>query len=397
VAPPAPLSLYVHVPFCVTRCGYCDFVTYTAQELPDGGARESWADVALAELRLARERLGPRTVPTVFFGGGTPTLLPPADLGRVLAGARELFDVVPGAEVTVECNPETVDAARFAALREAGMTRASIGMQHSAPHVLEVLERVHTPGRAVAAAREARDAGFEGVSLDLIYGAPGETDDDWRAALELALGAGPDHISAYALIVEPGTRLAAAVRRGTLPAPDDDALADRYAISDRLLGAAGMSWYEISNWSTSRAQRCDHNVGYWTARDWWGVGPGAHSHVDGVRWWNVKHPSAWARRVAAGEVPAAGREVLTARERRTERILLESRLADGLDPALLGDHGRAALPGLRDRGLVTGREDRVTLTLEGRLMADTVTLALDDDRDAAASGLADAVAGSAMP
>ncbi len=387
-----PLSIYVHVPFCATRCGYCDFVTYTAEELPDGGARAAWAPTLLGELDVARDRLGEREVATVFFGGGTPTLLPPGDLVRVLRGIEERFGLAPGAEVSVEANPETVDERSLTALREAGFTRVSIGMQHAAPHVLDVLERVHSPGRPVAAAREARAAGFEHVSLDLIYGTPGETAEDWEQTLDIALSAGVDHLSAYALIVEPGTRLAARVRRGDVRPPDGDELADRYEHADARLRAAGMRWYEISNWAATPEARSRHNLAYWTGADWWGAGPGAHSHVDGERWWNVKHPSMWARRVAAGEIPEAGREVLTPRERRTERILLELRLGEGLDAAVLGPHGRAALPGLVDDGLVEDRTDRILLTLRGRQLADTVTLALDDDRDAA-----EAVASAAIP
>ncbi|HYF26681.1 MAG TPA: radical SAM family heme chaperone HemW [Baekduia sp.] len=380
-----PFSVYVHVPFCATRCGYCDFVTYTADELPAGGAREAWADVLLGELDVARAQLGARPVSTVFFGGGTPTLLPPGDLARVLRGIDERFGLLPGAEVTTEANPESVDPGSLAALREAGFTRISLGMQHVAPHVLEVLERVHAPGRAVAAAREAHAAGFEHVSLDLIYGTPGETAADWDAALDAVLDAGVDHVSAYGLIVEPGTRLAARVRRGELREPDDDELADRYERADERLTAAGLRWYEIANWAASGSARCAHNLAYWRGADWWGAGPGAHSHVDGVRWWNVRHPTAWARRVAAGAVPEAGREVLTKAQRHTERILLEVRLAEGLDAAVLGAAGRAALPGLVAGGLVEDRTDRVVLTRRGRLLADTVVLALDAQPQATGS------------
>jgi putative oxygen-independent coproporphyrinogen III oxidase len=379
------LGLYVHVPFCATRCGYCDFVTYTAAELPGGGAREAWAATALAELDVARRVAGPRPVDTVFVGGGTPTLLPAEDLGAVLRGIDERFGLVDGAEVTVETNPESVDPAKLEALRAAGVTRLSIGMQHSAPHVLATLERTHTPGRALEVVRWARAAGFDGVSLDVIYGTPGETEDDWRRTLDDVLGAEPDHVSAYALIVEPGTRLAAQVRRGELPAPDDDAVAARYEVACDVLEAGGLAWYEIANWARTPRDRCRHNLRYWTGGDWWGIGPGAHSHLDGTRWWNVKHPSRWAQRVAAGEVPAAGREVLTDAQRHTERLLLESRLADGLDVALLGPAGRRGLEGLVADGLMELHGDRAVPTRRGRLLADTVVLALDQDEDGAAS------------
>ena len=380
-----PLGIYVHVPFCATRCGYCDFNTYTARELeggaPDAGASGAtpagYVAAALAEIALARRVLGHVAPPaqTVFFGGGTPTLLAPAELAALLGAIDAAFGFAPGAEVTTEANPESVTPARFAALREAGFTRVSLGMQSAAPHVLRTLDRAHTPGRAAAAAQEARAAGFEHVSLDLIYGAPGETDDDWRTSLEAALAAGPDHVSAYALTVEPGTRLHARVRRGELPAPDDDVLAERYAIADARLGDAGLDWYEISNWAADPGARCRHNVGYWRGGDWWGIGPGAHSHVGGVRWWNVLHPATYAARLADGASPAHARELLDPATRRFERVMLELRLADGLDAALLDDEGRAAAAraaadGLADpHALAAGR---VCLTLRGRLLADAL-------------------------
>jgi putative oxygen-independent coproporphyrinogen III oxidase len=372
-----PFGIYQHVPFCVTRCGYCDFNTYTAAELGPGVTRESWADTAIAELRLARRVLGNTDVPvaSVFFGGGTPTVLPAADLGRVLRTVDALFGLAPDAEVTTEANPETVDARSLAQLRAAGCTRISLGMQSSSPHVLAVLDRVHTPGRAVQAVTEARRAGFEHVNVDLIYGAPGESLGDWRVSVQTAIGAGPDHVSAYALIVEPGTRLAARVRRGELAMPDDDAQADKYLLADDLLTSAGFGWYEISNWAASEAARCRHNTLYWTSADWWGVGPGAHSHVGGIRWWNVKHPAAWAGRLAAGQSPAQARELVDRTTRRDERVLLETRLVEGLDVAVLDDAGRAATNALAADGLLERdrlEAGRLVLTRRGRLLADAV-------------------------
>jgi putative oxygen-independent coproporphyrinogen III oxidase len=314
-------------------------------------------------------------VQTVFFGGGTPTVLPAAELAQILHAIEDRFGLTPGAEVTTEANPESVTPASLAALREAGFTRVSLGMQSAVPHVLRTLDRTHTPGRATAAAREARAAGFEHVSLDLIYGTPGESDDDWRASLEAALEAQPDHVSAYALTVEPGTRLHARVRRGELAAPDEDALAERYAIADATLGNEGLSWYEISNWATDEQARCRHNLGYWRGADWWGIGPGAHSHVGGVRWWNVLHPSTYAARLAARESPADGRELLDPPTRRLERIMLELRLAEGLDTALLDAEGEAAASRVVADGLADPQaldEGRVRLTLRGRLLADAV-------------------------
>ncbi len=373
-----PLGLYVHVPFCAARCGYCDFNTYTAAELPGGGDRAGFAPAALLELDQARAALGERSVASVFFGGGTPTLLPPEDLVAILEAIRQRFGLEDGAEVTTEANPESVDPRSFAVLRAGGFTRVSVGMQHAAPHVLATLDRVHTPGRAAAAVAEARAAGFEHVSLDLIYGTPGETAADWALTLDTALAAGPDHLSAYGLEVEPGTALAARVRRGELPLPDGDAMADRQAEADAACSAAGLEWYEVANHAASPESHCRHNLGYWHSHDWWGVGPGAHSHVAGTRWWNVKHPSAYARRLAAGESPAAGSELLDEETRRFERIMLEIRLAAGLDVTLLSRAGARAAERLERDGALELHEGRATLTLHGRLTADAVVRDLTD-------------------
>ena len=369
-----PFGFYVHVPFCVTRCGYCDFNTYTATELGRGASRDSYADTVIAEVRLARRVLGDVELPveTVFVGGGTPTLLSPEDLGRVLGAIDAEFGLAPGAEITTESNPETVNPDSLERLRHAGFTRMSFGMQSAREHVLAVLDRTHTPGRPQQCVEWAHQAGFEHVNLDLIYGAPGESDEDWRASLEAVLAAGPDHVSAYALIVEEGTRLAAQIKRGELPAPDDDALADRYLLTEELLAAAGLRWYEISNWARDADARCRHNVLYWTEGDWWGAGPGAHSHVGGCRWWNMKHPAAYAARLAAGTSPAYAREVLDAGDRRLERVMLELRLADGCPVELLDEPAarRAIGDGLLEPDAYA--RGRAVLTLRGRLLGDLV-------------------------
>ncbi|WP_204047081.1 radical SAM family heme chaperone HemW [Microbispora siamensis] len=372
-----PFGFYVHVPFCATRCGYCDFNTYTAAELGPGAAQRDYAATAVEEIRLARRVLGDAAPPveTVFFGGGTPTLLPAADLVRILDAIGEEFGLRPDAEVTTEANPESVDETYLKELRAGGFTRVSFGMQSAGEHVLAVLDRRHTPGRPAEAVREARAAGFEHVNLDLIYGTPAESDDDWRASLEAALAARPDHVSAYSLIVEDGTRLAARIRRGELPMPDDDVAADRYLIAEEMLTAAGLSWYEISNWAAGDEARCRHNLLYWTGGDWWGAGPGAHSHVGGTRWWNVKHPAAYAARLAAGTSPAHAREVLSAEDRAVERVMLELRLDSGFPLADLAPQARTACARALAEGLLeveAFKAGRAVLTLRGRLLADAV-------------------------
>jgi putative oxygen-independent coproporphyrinogen III oxidase len=364
-------GVYVHVPFCASRCGYCDFNTYTADE----AGQEGYLDAVLAELKLASTVVAPRRVDTVFVGGGTPTLLAPGDLGRILDGIDATWGLAPDAEITTEANPESVDPASLRALRRAGYNRISLGMQSAAPNVLAVLERRHTAGRAPQAAVEAREAGFGHVNLDLIYGTPGESADDFAASLDAVVGAGVDHVSAYALIVEDGTRMAARMRRGELPYPEDDVAADRYLAADARLAEAGLSWYEVSNWARTPDAACRHNLLYWTGGDWWGLGPGAHSHVGGVRWWNVKHPAAYARRLADGVSPGHGRELLTGADRYVEDVMLRVRLAEGLPLATLDGHGRAAAGEALAGGLLDPdgyARGRVVLTLRGRLLADAV-------------------------
>jgi putative oxygen-independent coproporphyrinogen III oxidase len=371
-----PWGMYVHVPFCRVRCGYCDFNTYTAEELGDqpGASRTTYAEAAIAEIRLARRVLGDVDLPvsTVFFGGGTPTLLASGDLASILAAVGAEFGLAPHVEVTTEANPDSVAAWDLEALREAGFTRLSFGMQSAVESVLATLDRTHDPLRVPAVVEWARGAGFEHISLDLIYGTPGETVADWEVSLEAALACAPDHFSAYSLIVEPGTALARRIGRGELPMPDEDDLADKYVVADERLSGAGLRWYEVSNWARDVDSRCRHNELYWTGGHWWGIGPGAHSHVGGVRWWNVKHPSAYAGRLADGVSPAAAREVLDTETRRVERVLLEIRLRDGLPVSVLDATGRRAVAELGGRGLVELAAERLVLTQQGRLLADAV-------------------------
>jgi putative oxygen-independent coproporphyrinogen III oxidase len=381
-------GVYLHVPFCRVRCGYCDFNTYTAEELR-GAKRSDYAAQAIDEIALASRTLADlpaRPVSTVFFGGGTPTMLPASQLAAMLDAVRTAWGLVDGAEVTTEANPDSVDAAYLAELAAAGFTRVSFGMQSAVPSVLATLERTHDPLRIPLVVEWARQAGL-GVSLDLIYGTPGETIDDWATSLRTVIAQRPDHVSAYALIVEPGTKLARQIRRGEVAEPDDELQADMYELADRMLAEAGYEWYEVSNWARrdaaggSAAHRSRHNLAYWTGEDWWGVGPGAHSHVGGVRWWNVKHPAAYAERIRDGVSPAAGRETLDDATRRLERVLLGVRVRDGLPLDELAREKRPEVAGLIADGLVEPADalrGRVVLTLRGRLLADAVVRRLVD-------------------
>ncbi|WP_029253690.1 radical SAM family heme chaperone HemW [Paraoerskovia marina] len=398
-------GVYLHVPFCTVRCGYCDFNTYTATELGGGASQIAYARTALAEIELAGRtmraaRLPEREASTVFVGGGTPTMLPASDLVRMLDGVRDTWGLADGAEVTTEANPDSVTPESLAALAAGGFTRVSFGMQSAVPHVLATLERTHDPDRVPDVVRWARDAGLA-VSLDLIYGTPGESLDDWRRSLDTVLETGVDHVSAYALVVEPGTKMGAQVRRGELELPSGDDQAEKYEVVDRVLTSAGLSWYEVSNWSRTPEQACRHNLAYWRGDDWWGIGPGAHSYLGpsstlsgergtetessepsaGLRWWNVKHPRRYAALLESGESPAAGRERLDVADAQLERVMLGIRLRDGLDLAELSPDGRRAVAGHVANGSLDGRAalaGRAVLTLQGRLLADAVVRDLTD-------------------
>ncbi|WP_421845074.1 radical SAM family heme chaperone HemW [Mycobacterium sp.] len=372
--PGCRFGIYVHVPFCVTRCGYCDFNTFTPAEL--GGVNpDTWMLALRTEFELAAARLGAPMVSTVFVGGGTPSLLGGERLGALLGMVQDYFALAPDAEISTEANPESTWPEFFGTIRAAGYTRVSLGMQSVAPHVLATLDRVHSPGRAALAAREAMAEGFEHVSLDLIYGTPGEFDDDLLRSVDTAIEADVDHISAYALVVEDGTALARRVRRGELAAPDNDVLAHRYELIDARLGEAGLSWYEISNWSRPGGE-CRHNLGYWDGGQWWGAGPGAHGFVAATRWWNVKHPSKYAQMLADGTLPVADFEQLDTEARHTEDVMLKIRLRQGLPMDQLDAAERERADSLltapaEDR-LVLAESDNLVLTDRGRLLADVV-------------------------
>jgi oxygen-independent coproporphyrinogen-3 oxidase len=370
------LSWYLHVPFCRSRCGYCDFNTYTAAELGGGVSLAGWADTAIAEIRLARRVLGEidTPAPTVFFGGGTPSMLPAADVSRVIHALGAEFGLQGGAEITLEANPDDLTDEVAHGLREAGVNRISLGMQSAVPATLAVLERTHRASDMPAVVRRIRAAGFDRLSVDLIYGTPGESEGDWDATMRAALALEPDHVSAYCLGIEEGTRLGALQRAGRLPPVDPDEAADRYLATDQFLGVHGLHWYEISNWAAP-GQECRHNLVYWRGGSWWGVGPGAHSHVGGVRWWNLRHPRTWTAALVEGRSPAQAREVLDREQRAMERLMLGIRLAEGAPTAWLHG-GTATAASWVAQGLAEWLEPdrRFRLTPQGRLLADGLAL-----------------------
>ncbi|WP_082109949.1 radical SAM family heme chaperone HemW [Demequina phytophila] len=382
-------GVYVHVPFCSVRCGYCDFNTYAPGEV-EGATREGYVEAALREMDLARTAMpgDTRAARTVFFGGGTPTMLDSSALIALLDGIRGTWGLSADAEVTTEANPDSVTKESLHALARAGFTRVSLGMQSAVPHVLRTLDRTHNPANVARAVAAARDAGLK-VSLDLIYGTPGESLSDWRASLEAVIALEPDHVSAYALVIEPGTRMGAQLRRGEVEPTDPDIQADMYELADTLLSAAGYSWYEVSNWAREPADRCRHNMAYWRSQDWWGVGPGAHSYlgprtlpdgdaVSARRWWNVKHPRAYAARLAEGASPEAEGEELAGEDLRLEQVMLRLRLSEGI-PAQLVEGRAEAVSRLIADGLLDGAaalRGTLKLTRRGRLLADLAVRAL---------------------
>lgn len=369
------LSAYVHVPFCRVRCGYCDFNTYTAGELRGSSqatyTRDLSREIALSQGVLEQAYLPERPLVSVFFGGGTPTLLPVEDLASTLGELRSTFGLAQGAEITTEANPDSVDQHYLEQLVLAGFTRVSFGVQSVVPHVLATLERTHDTARVTDVVRWAQQAGLE-VSVDLIYGTPGESLEDWRESVEFAASLQTGHISAYSLIVEDGTALARRIRSGELTEPDDDLSADMYELADDVFQAAGLEWYEVSNWAASDQQQSVHNLAYWLGQDWWGYGPGAHSHVGGVRFWNAKHPAAYASRLSDGFSPAVGREIPDEEASTLEVILLRTRLRSGLR---LNPWPDAVARELVQQDLINAEaahHGRVELTRNGRLLADAV-------------------------
>ena len=365
------LSFYTHIPYCIKRCGYCDFNTYTPSELQDGATLEivsnDYIDAVLKELEYAPID----QVPTIFFGGGTPSLIPPHDLGRVIAAIKARNGLTEDCEITLEANPDSVTEEKLAGYIAVGFNRISFGMQSTSTHVLEVLDRTHNPENVKRAVDMARSVGFSSVSVDLIYGTPGESLKDWQSTVTQALALGVDHISAYALIVEEGTKLAAKIKRGEIKMPDDDLMADMYLYIDQACGFKGLKWYELSNWSKP-GHECRHNIAYWTNANWWGLGPGAHSHIDQKRFWNVKHPTAYKQKLFAQESPIADSELLTDEQRKSEYIMLSSRLRTGIAKRALTVAQYERMTSYISSNHMIEAQDSLVLTATGRLIADRV-------------------------
>lgn len=400
-------EVYIHVPFCMRRCGYCDFNTYTAIDMGAGASRGNYANMVIREMAIVRdwqERHGIVEPPagTVFFGGGTPTILKAADLVAMLDAVRETWGIADNAEITTEANPDTVNADYVRELAGGGFNRISFGMQSAVPHVLKTLDRTHTPEN-VAAGISAANAADMRSSVDLIYGAPGESLGDWRTSVNTALDLGVNHISAYALTVAPNTTMGRRIAAGMLPTPDDDDEAAKYEIADALLSAAGLEWYEISNWARP-GYESRHNLGYWRNVDWAGLGPGAHSHYDApalsergtarrgqadgedsataLRSWDIAHPRLWGSAISEGRIPWAGSENITVEENLEETIMLGLRIRGGLDIARLGNAiAETTWRELEHDGLITVEHHHAIPTLRGRLLNDTIIAKLLESLD----------------
>lgn len=373
------LAFYIHIPYCVKRCGYCDFNTYTPAELKISTGLEqisnSYIDLLLQEIDSVREQIvGEIKVPSIFFGGGTPSLMQPNDIGRVIAKIKNEFDLLSNSEITLECNPDTVTKDSLENFKKVGINRVSFGMQSAVPHVLATLDRTHKPENLAQATTWANEVGISEISVDLIYGTPGESITDWQTSIDSALALPITHISAYALIIEEGTKLAAQIKRGEVPEVDDDLVADKYLIADEAFKEAGFEWYELSNWSKPGSES-KHNMAYWNGDNWWGAGPGAHSHLNGKRFWNVKHPNLYKERIQNKQSAVADSEVLKKDQIESERLMLLLRLPSGIEKQSLNQMQLSELSEFVESGHLdraNWNQGRATLTLNGRLIADRI-------------------------
>lgn len=373
------LAFYIHIPYCVKRCGYCDFNTYTPAELKISTGLEqisnSYIDLLLQEIDSVREQIvGEIKVPSIFFGGGTPSLMQPNDIGRVIAKIKNEFDLLSNSEITLECNPDTVTKDSLENFKKVGINRVSFGMQSAVPHVLATLDRTHKPENLAQATTWANEVGISEISVDLIYGTPGESITDWQTSIDSALALPITHISAYALIIEEGTKLAAQIKRGDVPEVDDDLVADKYLIADKAFKEAGFEWYELSNWSKPGSES-KHNMAYWNGDNWWGAGPGAHSHLNGKRFWNVKHPNLYKERIQNKQSAVADSEVLKKDQIESERLMLLLRLPSGIEKQTLNQIQLSELSEFVESGHLdraNWNQGRASLTLNGRLIADRI-------------------------
>jgi len=373
------LAFYIHVPYCSKRCGYCDFNTYTPTELKiSTGLNQisnSYIDLVIKEIELAKFKIKePVEVSSIFFGGGTPSLMEPVDLGRVVTKIKTDFGISSNAEITLEVNPDSVDRDKLELFFEIGINRLSIGMQSAVSKVLKILDRTHNPENVSKVVNWATDIGFKQISVDLIYGTPGESKEDWQQSIDAALALPISHISAYALIVEPGTKLAAQIKRGEMAELDDDLTAEKYLMADQAFTNAGFYWYELSNWAKDNS-KSRHNLSYWLGDNWLGIGPGAHSHIDGERYWNVKHPTLYKEKIEKGQLPIADSEILDSNQIESERLMLSIRLTSGIETKSLNMKQITDLSGYVESGHLNHsdwQQGRATLTLNGRLIADRI-------------------------
>ncbi|NBU93768.1 MAG: coproporphyrinogen III oxidase [Actinobacteria bacterium] len=372
------LSFYIHIPYCVKRCGYCDFNTYTPAELQISTGltqiSNSYIDLLIREINMAKVQVGEARVPTIFFGGGTPSLMEPTDIAKVIAEIENKFGLSKDCEITLETNPDTVDREKLVSFKAAGINRISFGMQSAVPHVLATLDRTHNPANLPQVTKWATEVGFKNVSVDLIYGTPGETLEDWQKSVDAALALPINHISAYALIVEEGTKLANAIKRGEIANVDDDLTAEKYSMADSAFDKAGFTWYELSNWSKDSGES-RHNIAYWLNKNWWGVGPGAHSHINGKRWWNVKHPNLYREKLLQNISPELDSEVLEPIQIESERLMLSIRLPKGITKDSLSTDQISSLQQYVELGALDNAKwdaGSVSLTLMGRLIADRI-------------------------
>ena len=372
------ISFYIHIPYCVKRCGYCDFNTYTPAELQISTGltqiSQSYIDLLIQEIDLAKRQVGMAKVPTIFFGGGTPSLMEPSDIARVIKAIDSQFGLTQDCEITLETNPDTVDKDKLAAFKAAGVNRISFGMQSAVPYVLATLDRTHNPANLPQVTKWAAEVGFKDISVDLIYGTPGESLDDWQVSIDAALALPINHISAYALIVEEGTKLANTIKRGEIANVDDDLTAEKYLMADKAFSEAGFTWYELSNWSKDTGES-KHNIAYWSNKNWWGAGPGAHSHINGKRWWNVKHPNLYREKLQQNASPVLDSEVLDSIQIESERLMLSIRLPEGVAKDSLSSDQIMSLNQYLESGALNAAKwdaGNVSLTLSGRLIADRI-------------------------